>query len=359
MPKRVEAAPLGIQSRLFRAGLSGLWYSGLPRWLERWTAGKGAVLMLHRVQPERAAVFSPNARLSITPAYLASLLCSLRATGIDVLSLDAALERVGGQGATRRFVCFTFDDGYRDNLEHALPVFQRFGAPFTVYATTSFAQRTLAPWWDVLEVVVAANSVVRWTSDRGSTVYAAADGVSKQRTFEALARRFLPLPIAELRRRLRRFACEHDVSLTQLADRDMCGWPELRAMRDAGVEIGCHTASHACLANETLAEVRRELCSARSQLQAELGGAVRHLAYPYGRREHVGPREFALARELGFASAVTTRKGALFASHAQARHAWPRVEVTPSFARSPHYLQAILSGLPLLACNRGRRVVTG
>src|ERR1700759_469466 len=140
-----------MKSQLFRAGLSALWYSGIASQLARWTAGKGAILMLHRVQPGPAPAFAPNARLSITPEYLASLLASLRDADIDILSLDDALARIARPERTRRFVCFTFDDGYRDNLEHALPVFQCFGARFTLYATTSFADRTLAPWWYALE----------------------------------------------------------------------------------------------------------------------------------------------------------------------------------------------------------------
>jgi len=85
---------------------------------------------------------------------------------------------------------------------------------------------------------------------------------------------------------------------------------------------------------------------------------VRHLAYPYGRPEHVGSREFAIALELGFASAVTTRQALIYPSHAQHLQALPRVEVTPGFASSPRYLQTILTGVPLVARNRGRLVIT-
>jgi peptidoglycan/xylan/chitin deacetylase (PgdA/CDA1 family) len=138
----------------------------------------------------------------------------------------------------------------------------------------------------------------------------------------------------------------------------MCDWSELRQLAYAGAEIGCHAVSHPCLCRESAADVRSELALARAQLEAALARPVRHLAYPYGKREHVGAREVAIARELGFASAVTTRQGALFSAHAAQLHALPRVEVTPSFAASPRYLQTILMGLPLWARNRGRLVMT-
>jgi peptidoglycan/xylan/chitin deacetylase (PgdA/CDA1 family) len=354
---------IALKSQLFRAGLSVLWYSGAARACERWTAGKGAILMLHRVQPLAAGVFSPNARLSISPEYLRSLLLGFRAADIDVVSLDEALSRVHNAKHTRRFVCFTFDDGYRDNLEHAMPVFQRFRAPFTVYATTSFLDRTLAPWWVALESVVAHEREVRWTGPQqpgsgegvGFPTVSLAD---KQRVFAVLSERFMRMTAAELPVQLAGFLHEHRVDMRELAEREMCSWSELRSLQDAGIEIGCHAVSHARLSCESPEGVRRELSAARRLLEAQLGEPVRHLAYPYGKPEHVGPRDFAIARELGFASAVTTRAGCVFAAHSAHRHSLPRIEVTSSFDASSHYLQTILTGLPLVARNRGQRVVS-
>jgi len=389
---------IALKSQLFRAGLSALWYSGAARACERWTAGKGAILMLHRVQPEAAGVFSPNARLSISPEYLRALLVGFRAADIDVISLDEALARVRDTKHTRRFVCFTFDDGYRDNLEHALPIFQRFHAPFTVYATTSFLNRALAPWWIALEQVIASEQEVRWIDgrpprssaapgpqataartprwmearERKVRSYAARLGVeraaevlrfattslaSKQRAFDALAGRFMRMTAAELPLRIEQFLAVYGRSLRELAEREMCSWSELRTLQDAGVEIGCHSVSHARLSCESPEAVRRELSAARRLLEAQLGQPVRHLAYPFGKPEHVGLRDFAIARELGFASAVTTRAGCVFAAHSAHRHSLPRIEVTSSFDASSHYLQTILTGLPLAARNRGQLVV--
>jgi len=351
----------GIKSQLFRAGLSALRFSGAARALAPWTAGKGAILLLHRVQPATTftahEAFAPNAGLSVTPAYLDALLRGFRAAGTDIIGLDEAMRRVATDGASRRFVCFTFDDGYRDNLEHGLPVFQRYGAPFTVYATSGFVERSLDPWWCVLEHIVARSGRVRWRGAQDETVYDTADLSAKYLAYAALTRAFLRLPTADVRVQLRRLAEDHALSWGEFAEREFCTFAELRALRAGGADIGCHTVSHARLMGESEAVARHELSAARATLEAELGCPVTHLAYPYGKRDHVGPRELALAKELGFASATTTRKGALFAAHSQHRHALPRVEVTPSFEASPHYLQTIVSGLPLLIWNRGHRAI--
>ncbi|HET8931857.1 MAG TPA: polysaccharide deacetylase family protein [Polyangiales bacterium] len=353
---------VAIKSKLFRVGLSALWYSGAARALGRWTAGKGALLMLHRVQPGARRAFAPNARLSISPAYLNALLASFRAAEIDVLTLDEALARVHSRRCTRRFVCFTFDDGYHDNLEHALPVFQRYRAPFTVYATTSFADRTLAPWWSALEAIIARETELSWTEpgcDEAAALrrFVTKTSAAKERAFAVISQRFLALTASELSLQLQRFVGAHGHSLSELAAREMCSWSELRALQAAGVEIGCHAISHPRLSLETSESAHAQLAGARDKLEAELGRPVRHLAYPYGKPEHVGPREFAIARELGFTTAVTTRAGLLYPEHITHLHALPRIEVTETFASSPHYLQTILSGLPLIARNGGRRVV--
>jgi peptidoglycan/xylan/chitin deacetylase (PgdA/CDA1 family) len=315
--------------------------------------------MMHRVQPAQLhGAFTPNATLSITPEYLESLVSSFRAANIDIVTLDEALERIAAPSPSRRFVCFTFDDGYRDNLEHAMPIFRRHAAPFTIYATSTFVTRDFAPWWYVLEHVIANNSRIRWGRGQDTTSYDTADLTAKYTTFDLLSKRFFSLRQAEVRARLRELAEDHAVSLSEFAAREHCSFDELKELIAGGAEIGCHTVSHALLLHESDATVRSELADARAELEAGLKRPANHLAYPYGKRDHVGARELVIARELGFASAVTTRKGALFAVHAGHQHALPRVEVTPSFASSPRYLHTILQGLPLLAWNRGRLAIT-
>jgi len=68
-----------------------------------------------------------------------------------------------------------------------------------------------------------------------------------------------------------------------------------------------------------------------------------------------GRREFNLAREAGFACAVTTRPGMIYAEHAAHLWALPRVSVNGLW-QSLGDLESLLSGAPLLLWNRGRRV---
>jgi peptidoglycan/xylan/chitin deacetylase (PgdA/CDA1 family) len=82
-----------------------------------------------------------------------------------------------------------------------------------------------------------------------------------------------------------------------------------------------------------------------------------HLAYPIGDRSSAGAREFALASELGFETAVTTRKGMLFPEHSRHLMALPRLSVNGGW-QNEALLDILLSGVPFLLWNRGSRVVT-
>ena len=88
-------------------------------------------------------------------------------------------------------------------------------------------------------------------------------------------------------------------------------------------------------------------------LEERLARPVRHLAFPLGDRGSASSREFRLAAEAGFATAVTTRPGHLFPAHRDRLHALPRVSVNGLF-QTDAALSALLSGVPFLAWNRGR-----
>jgi hypothetical protein len=73
----------------------------------------------------------------VTPDFLDAVLDQVQEAGLDVVSLDEAVRRLRGEDE-RRFVCFTFDDGYRDNLEYAYHLFKKRALPPTLYVPTDY-----------------------------------------------------------------------------------------------------------------------------------------------------------------------------------------------------------------------------
>ena len=111
-----------FRKTFIRAGLDALYFSGAHVWLRPIFAGLGAIFTLHHVRPRRDAEFQPNCHLEVTPEFLREMLTHLRAHEIEIITLDEMHRRLIEGNFSQRFACFTFDDGYRDNRDFALPV---------------------------------------------------------------------------------------------------------------------------------------------------------------------------------------------------------------------------------------------
>jgi peptidoglycan/xylan/chitin deacetylase (PgdA/CDA1 family) len=109
------------------------------------------------------------------------------------------------------------------------------------------------------------------------------------------------------------------------------------------------------LGKATEEAARLELEAGRDAIEAALGMPVRHIAYPYGGRDLVGPREFRLTAELGYKTAVTTRPGVLFAEHDRHLTALPRLSLNGEY-QAARYVKVLMSGAATALFNGFRRV---
>lgn len=343
----------GLKHRVIGAGLDLVAATGADRWLRPWAQGAGLILTFHHVRPASPDPFRPNALLEITPEHLDRTLTWARRLGFAIVALDDVPERLAGRGEP--FVALTFDDGYRDNRDHAAPILRRHGAPWTLFVTTDYADGAGRLWWIELEAAVRA--LDRLLLD--GRELPARDPAQKSAAFAAAYRALRAGPEARLRDTIARWCDEAGIDRAALV-RSLClGWDELVELRgEPGLTIGAHTLTHPMLAKGGEEEARREIVESRRILEARLGRPVRHLSYPVGDPKSAGPREFRLALEAGFATAVTTRPGHLFPGHAGHLAALPRVSVNGLY-QSEAAMRALLSGVPFLAWNRGRRVNVG
>ncbi len=336
--------------RLFKA-------SGVHRLAAPFTSGLGAILMFHRVRPNSDGAFAPNAGLEITPEFLDALLAHLSAQGYEILSLDAALDIVrAGTAPTRPFVVLTFDDGYCDLVEYALPALERYRAPFTAYVTSGFADRTARLWWLELEEAVRRLSRIDVVVDGRRF---ARDCATPEEKREAHADLYWALRgggETQLLDVVATLAREAGVDSRTLAGEACLGWSEIAALsRHELATIGAHSQTHRRLAKLSDADARRELVESRERIGRDIGFASTHFCYPVGDPSSASVREFTLAAELGFASAVTTRPGMLFPEHRDRLLALPRLSVNGRH-QSLAALDILLSGAPFALINRGRRI---
>src|ERR1700730_18378572 len=149
-----------FRNTVIRAGLGALYFSGAHYLLRPIFSGVGAIFMLHHVRPRRDAQFQPNRHLEVAPEFLRAMLTHLRSHAIDIVTMDEVHQRLIERKFSKRFASFSFDDGYRDNRDYALPVMREFDAPFTVYLASDFAEGTGRLWWIALEMVIAKASSI-------------------------------------------------------------------------------------------------------------------------------------------------------------------------------------------------------
>ena len=348
--------------RLFDAGFRAIAASGANRWLRGAAQGRGLILTFHHVHPDPPGRYAPNAILSITPAFLDRVLTTLSAGGFTPVGLDAVPARLAGPAADKPFVVLTFDDGYRDNLEHAAPILRRHGAPWTLFVTSDFAGGRGRLWWIELERAIGRLDRVRVEAGGPEALSLDLPAASADEKSAAFATVYRALRAGSEERLLAVIAelCLAAGLAPGKVAKDLClSWPELRGLSDdPAVTIGAHTIAHPMLAKHDAVRARREIGEGRDRIAREIGRPVRHLSYPVGDPTSAGMREFGIARDLGFATAVTTRPGHLFAGHAAHLHALPRVSVNGCH-QSDAALAALLSGVPFLAWNRGRRINVG
>ncbi|MBV8826135.1 MAG: polysaccharide deacetylase family protein [Bradyrhizobiaceae bacterium] len=317
---------------LVRTAVSvGAHFSGLSRLVAARYGGRGMIFALHSVVDDDA--FYPDYTLRCSTDRLEWALGWLRDEGLDFVSLDEAVRRLG-ENDPRPFACFTLDDGYADNLTRALPVMERFGAPFAVFVTTGMVTREIDGWWFGLAALV--RSYDRIELPASSLSFDCPDLPRKRlafRTIEAMVHKDFSL-LTQLREAI----AKSRIDCRALVDREALSEAQLRRLaRHPLVTIGGHTTTHRNLAEAPAPAVEWEMAENRRFLQEITGQPIDHFAYPFGHARACGEREARICREVGFRTAVTTRAGTLFAEHAHELHALPRLHLagddTPSTLR--------------------------
>jgi peptidoglycan/xylan/chitin deacetylase (PgdA/CDA1 family) len=346
-----------LKKTIIRGGLETLYFSGAHVVMRPLVSGVGAILTLHHVRPPRPDRFQPNRLLEVTPSFLEDVIRYLRRSRLDLISLDEMHRRLVAGRAGPRFVCITIDDGYRDTLEWAYPILKKHRVPFCVYIPTSFPDRLGELWWLALEAVVSRNKRIALIIEGREQAFECGSIAEKRDLYDQLygwVRSFTTED--ELRHVVRDLSGRYQVDIAAFCEELCMSWDELAKLAsDPLVTIGAHTVNHVMLAKVPENVARSEMQMSRSVIEASLGVRPDHLSYPVGDPTSAGPREFRIAAELGFKTAVTTRPGVLFRAHRRHLTALPRISLNGEHQQL-RYVRVLLSGAATAIWNGFRRV---
>ncbi len=304
--------------------------------------------MLHRVRARPKRAFQPNEHLEITPKFLNSVLGYLKKQDTDLISLDEVPDRLR-DNSQRQFIAVTLDDASLDNLTDAYPVFNAHKCPFTIYATSGFADRTALPWWMGLEEVITKQPIVNAREIGGRSAEVVGTTRQKQNTFDRLMSKFVELPEEEKQGRISTFAMDHGFDVSALMENNFMDWDQLREIASSPLAtIGGHTVTHPMLSRLTEETAEAEVVTGAQRIEQELGSYPKHFAYPYGKSAAANRAAFNIIERLGFDTAVTTRGGILHGSGKEWLHALPRLSLNGHY-QDTRVFSSLLSGAPYLA----------
>ena len=109
----------------------------------------GYVFMLHRVGDIDQSKLMANENMKVSQKYLDDFLKYIKSR-YDIVRTEEVPFLLNKE-RNRPFVCFTMDDGYKDNLTEALPVFKKHNVPFTIFLASDFMGGNANLWWYALE----------------------------------------------------------------------------------------------------------------------------------------------------------------------------------------------------------------
>jgi peptidoglycan/xylan/chitin deacetylase (PgdA/CDA1 family) len=260
------------------------------------------VLLYHRVL-DRADELNPGepsaAQFDAHMAVLARM--------FHVLPLDEAISRLEAGTLPARAVSVTFDDGYLDNLEVALPILQRHGVVATFFISTGLIDGGRMMHDTVIETVRrfdAGDAELTWLG-LGKRVLG--DTASRLALIDEIVGKVKYLPLEERLETCSRLA---GMVSDRLPDDLMLSSEQVLDLYRAGMRIGAHTHQHPILAKLTSDQARAQIDRSRDLLADVLGSAPTMFAYPNGKpgldytREHV-----EMVRQAGFGAAVSVSFG--------------------------------------------------
>jgi peptidoglycan/xylan/chitin deacetylase (PgdA/CDA1 family) len=268
--------------------------SGVTRIGRRMRDHRGTLIFYgHRVRNDDEAFFQ-----ALPPDWLREQLAYIT-RHYEVISLTTLVTSIEEKRQPPpRSVVLTFDDGFRDNVEHALPLLDAFGVTATVFLVTGSLSDGQLPWSQRLGFLFERTGVSEVQHDLlGPEPVGLPDATARRQAYARAKRSLTSFPHGPRDAVIAQF--EGRLGVEAPRDR-MMTWDHARHAMATGHEMGAHTYSHALLAQITPTEARWEMERSRFDVQEHLG--VRHPAFcfPAG---STNPGLRMLARDLGFRSA--------------------------------------------------------
>jgi len=283
--------------------------SGTLKWAARVRPHGAAVLMYHSVLDDPDEQWLALGGIGHSTKIFRQQMEAV-ARRYHPISLDDLLTFVqGGKELPPRSVVVTFDDGYADNLDVAVPILSELGVPATFYITVGCVDTGRVPWPSQLRYSFFLTSAASW-QQKGGKLWRLYDKQSRNQAFLQACDDCAKLSCEAQHRFVSRVQSELNAAIPDSIPTKMMSWDQVRALRKKGHIVGSHTMTHPNMAYVPADDARRELLHSKEKLDAEMPEPVVHFSYPCPALwPHWNSQTLAMSKEIGYQTAVTTEGG--------------------------------------------------
>jgi|SRR5208283_2347613 len=283
--------------------------SSILRLASRLTPPSAAILAYHSVEeapPFTNHIFGASTSRAQFEEHMKTLARKFRPVSVEEVVQFAKSGLQLPPGA----VAVTFDDGFADNYDLALPILNRYGIPASFYIMVNAVENGTLPWYCRLRFAFHATNKMEWKEPANGRAYR--------------------LDVPEERRAALNLAWDTGAKLTGSVQERFIGgvevalgtepanaphgfmmtWEQVRSLRKAGHTVGAHTLSHPNVAQVSASEARSEIVESKKRLEEKMGEAIEHFSYPHPALSPCwSSQTLEITREAGYKSAVLTTPG--------------------------------------------------
>lgn len=303
---------------------NGVTYPWLTDFATRILPPAVTIFMLHRIAiPDKGID-------GIDPAYLHRCLDYLQKNNYRFISLEDAIKRaLANELGKEKWVAFSLDDGFEEQVRIGSEIFQRFDCPSTCFLITDFVDGKFWPW-DYKLMYLAKNA-------KQQIIDVEVEGQTYRMTFgapdtEAFLLRFARhLPSASVGQTVQRIAEKTGVIIPETPPPELqpTSWTAVREAEQLGMQFAPHSASHFILSRTDDESLRDEITRSAQRIREECAKPANVFCYPSGKADEFDSRSINIVRRCGFTGAVSAEPGYMnqpgLTQHVGYRFALPRL----------------------------------
>jgi peptidoglycan/xylan/chitin deacetylase (PgdA/CDA1 family) len=296
------------------------------------------VLMVHRLTNLAAGITGTD------PDYLRKCLKYLRDNRYEFISIDDAIQRAADKSLPRKkWVAFTVDDGFHDQVATASRIFQEYDCPTTYFLVTGMLDGQLWPWdYKLMHIARLAQAQTIAIDVAGATHRIAMGQPETKHTLLKLGRQCTASEVGDVVAKIARLSGVELPLAPPPSEMRPASWDDVREAEQRGMRFGAHSVNHYILSQVDDKQLREEIESSISRVREQCLNPSEVFCYPSGKADEFDRRAIDIVRQLGMKGALSAEPGYLepqqMRQHPSYRFAIPRLPLPNDFDDFKLYL---------------------